>query len=504
MLAATAMFPSFIQDNFVTNTLLPWLESDEAKSFCSLQYLAFFVGVFILYWALPWRRARVWLLLVASITFYACWNKQLALLVCATTLLDYSLARGMEHASSPRWRRLMLGASLMANLGLLVYFKYTNFFLDSLGALLRSIHLAPSLLVLQVIVPFGISFYTFEAMSYAMDVYRRRVPAERSLPNFMLFILFFPHLIAGPIVRPRRFLPQVLRPKRWSWPRAQLGVQLFLLGLFKKMAIADHMEEYVRPVFAGPGSYGNAAVWMAVIGFAIQIYCDFSGYTDMAIGSAHLLGYKLTRNFNMPYLATNVSDFWHRWHISLSTWLRDYLFIPLGGSRGGKWKTYRNLLITMTLGGLWHGASWTFIVWGVLHGVYLIVHRAFRGFCKSLPILDQVLQSWPGTVLRVVATFLAVCVGWVLFRAATFADAYTILHRLIVPHHGMGPPLPNRSMWCLLGLLVVCHGLAASGLWKRWAPRLPAPVWGSGYALVLILALALAPDSGKAFIYFLF
>jgi alginate O-acetyltransferase complex protein AlgI len=276
------------------------------------------------------------------------------------------------------------------------------------------------------------------------------------------------------------------------------------MGLFKKMAIADHMEEFVRPVFAAPENYGSWAVWVAVIAFAVQIYCDFSGYTDMAIGSAHLLGYKLTKNFNMPYLAANIAEFWHRWHISLSSWLRDYLFIPLGGSRGSKWQTTRNLLITMTLGGLWHGASWTFIVWGVLHGFFLIGHRAFRDFCKPRPRLDAALQSPPGTIFRVVATFLCVCVGWVFFRATTFSGASAILFRMVAPHHGLGLPLPNRSLWILGMVLIVGHAVGATGLWKRWSPRLPAPVLGVGYAVLLTLAMILAPESGKAFIYFRF
>jgi alginate O-acetyltransferase complex protein AlgI len=358
--------------------------------------------------------------------------------------------------------------------------------------------------MLELIVPFGISFYTFEAISYTIDVYRGRIPAERNLANFMLFILFFPHLIAGPIVRPRDFLPQILRAKRWDWPRLQLGAQFFLMGLFKKMAIADHMEEFVKPVFANPDQYRSGVVWMAVIAFAVQIYCDFSGYTDMAIGSAHMLGYKLARNFNMPYLAANVSDFWRRWHISLSSWLRDYLFIPLGGSRGSNGKINRNLLITMTLGGLWHGANWTFLVWGLLHGVFLIVHRGFRDFCKTRPRLDSVLQSQPGTVARMALTFLCICVGWVFFRAPTFSAAATLLQRMAVPHSGQGAPLGGLSFWSLLGVLAFGHAVGASGVWKRWGGRLPAPVLGLGYALLLTLTLVLAPDTGKAFIYFKF
>jgi alginate O-acetyltransferase complex protein AlgI len=504
MLNISHFVTEFVQNNYLTNTVLPWLASDDAKSFCSLQYLAFFVGVLALYWALPWQRGRVYLLLASSFAFYACWNKQLALLICATTVLDYLLARGMATLTSIRGRRLLLGLSLAVNLGLLAYFKYVNFFLDSLSQVLTSAGMSRTMPVLGLIVPFGISFYTFEAISYAVDVYRGRVAAERNLANFMLFILFFPHLIAGPIVRPRDFLPQILRAKRWNWPRLQLGVQFFLLGLFKKMAIADHMDEFVKPVFAHPDQYRSGAVWMAVVAFAVQIYCDFSGYTDMAIGCAHMLGYKLARNFNMPYLAANVSEFWRRWHISLSNWLRDYLFIPLGGSHGSNWQTNRNLLLTMTLGGLWHGANWTFLVWGFLHGVYLIVHRGFRNFCKARPRIDVLLQSWPGRLLCMALTFLCVCIGWVFFRATTCSDAATILERMAFRHSGQGAPLSGISFWCLLGIVAIGHGLGASGAWKRLSVRLPAPVLGFGYAILLTFTLVLAPDFGKAFLYFKF
>ncbi len=307
--------------------------------FCSTQFLAFFSIVFIAYWAVPWTRPRVWLLVAASFYFYACWNPWLALLIFASTILDFCLARGIEALTTPVWRRSLVGLSVTANLGLLCFFKYTNFFLASLEAALNRCGAEASFPLLRVVAPIGISFYTFEAINYIVDVYRGRVRAERSLANFILFILFFPHLIAGPIVRARDFLPQVRRRKRWDWRRVQLGVGFFLLGLFKKWVIADRMATIADPVFADPYMYDAATTWTAVFAYALQIYGDFSGYTDMAIGCAHLLGYRLAKNFDMPYLAVDVSDFWRRWHISLSSWLRDYLFIPLGGSRGGRWRT---------------------------------------------------------------------------------------------------------------------------------------------------------------------
>jgi alginate O-acetyltransferase complex protein AlgI len=449
-------------------------------------------------------QARVWLLLAASFYFYASWNKWLALIICLSTAVDYVVARGMEAMSSAGWRRLLLTISIAANLGLLAYFKYANFFLESLKTSLGAAGAQVSLPVLSVILPIGISFYTFEAINYTVDVYRRRVRAERNLFHFMLFILFFPHLVAGPIVRARDFLPQLQRRKRWSWPRLQLGASFFLMGLFKKLVIADRMAMFADPVFAHPEQFNTGAVWLAMIAYALQIYCDFSGYTDMALGAAHMLGYKLALNFNLPYLATNIAEFWRRWHISLSSWLRDYLFIPLGGSRGSSWKTCRNLMITMTLGGLWHGASWTFVVWGVLHGVLLVLHRTFQSFCERRPGLDGLLKTIPGTALRLSATFLTVCVGWVFFRAVTFEQALTFLQRLVVPHGGLPSVLPNHSLWYLVAVVAICHALAQRNWWQQLAARLPAPVLGFGYAVVLTAALVLAPDAGKAFIYFQF
>jgi alginate O-acetyltransferase complex protein AlgI len=263
------------------------------------------------------------------------------------------------------------------------------------------------------------------------------------------------------------------------------------------------MAEYVDPVFADPATYRGSAIVFAAIAYSIQIYCDFSGYTDMALGTAHMLGYNLARNFNMPYLAVNISDFWHRWHISLSSWLRDYLFIPLGGSRGKRWQTARNLLITMTLGGLWHGASWTFVFWGVLHGSLLVVHRAFRDFSKSRPRLEHRLQSKPGTLSRMLLTFTCVAVGWVFFRATTFGTAFTLLQRVLVWHSGQGTPIPRLNLrWTLL-FLWTCHAIAYWVPWRKlW--RVPAPIQGFVYAAALVLAQVLAPDTGKVFIYFQF
>ncbi len=473
--------------------------------FCSQAFLYFFAAVLLIYWLMPWRQARIWLLLAASFYFYAVWNAWLALLIGATTVMDYLLALGMERSTSPRRRKILLVLSLLVNLGILGYFKYANFFLQSLNEVLSTLGVPLWFHTLRVILPIGISFYTFEAINYTVDVYRRRVPAERNLGHFLLFILFFPHLVAGPIVRARDFLPQIKRRKRFSWPRMHLGAQFFLLGLLKKLAIADRMALYVDPVFADPNAYGTVTVWLAAIAYAVQIYCDFSGYTDMAIGTAHMLGYKLAQNFNIPYVSLNVSEFWRRWHISLSSWLRDYLFIPLGGSRGGSGRTYRNLLITMTLGGLWHGASWTFVVWGVLHGLLLIGHKMFQDFCTGRPLLERALRSPPGMLLRLALTLVSVCIGWVFFRATTLGAAAAFLHRMasFTPSPAEGA-LPNRDIYLTIAVVIICHLIRRFELWPRWQVRLPASLLGLSYAVAVTLALFLAPSGTKPFIYFQF
>jgi alginate O-acetyltransferase complex protein AlgI len=317
-----------------------------------------------------------------------------------------------------------------------------------------------------------------------------------------LFLLFFPPLGGVPVFCPRDFLPQIHRRKRWDWARLNLGMQYFAIGMIKKVLIADRMAVYVDRVFAQPDGYSTGALWLVTLAWAMQVYCDFSGYTDMALGSAHLLGYKLAQNFNMPYLAPNIAEFWRRWHMSLSSWLRDYLFIPLGGSRGRRLLTYRNLLLTMALGGLWHGASWTYVVFGLIQGGLLIVHRGFRSFCEHRPRLSYLLQTIPGTALRVALTFTVFCCTLVIFRAATLSVGLGMLRSMLAPHTGL--PLAAGSIWWTLSLVVLAHFLGTGGRWKQLAARLPEFVLGLGYAAALTLALLMAPDNSKMFIYFQF
>jgi alginate O-acetyltransferase complex protein AlgI len=498
--------------------------------FCSWPFARFFAVVFTVYWLVPWRRLRctvplpgrgsvprrkwvltgdemrVWLLLAASFYFYASWNAWLALLICATTLMDYGIGLALEAVAGPRRRRGLLLLSLVANLGVLVYFKYANFFLGSLEAALHAAGVSASMPVLRVILPVGISFYTFEAINYTVDVYRRKVPAERNPAHLLFFVLFFPHLVAGPIVRARDFLPQIRRRKRFSWARVQLGAEYFLLGLMKKWVVADQLAAFADPVFANPAAFGTKANWLGLLAFTVQVYCDIAGYSDMALGLAHMLGYKLAVNFNMPYVATSITDYWRRDHISLSTWLRDYLFIPLGGSRGSGWKTSRNFMITLTLGGLWHGASWNFLVWGALHGVYLSANRIFREFCEARPRLDAWMQTGLGSALRRGLTFFCVYQGFVLFRAPTWDIARAMWHRLWVPVHGPAVVHPSGHGFfgCILLGVFVAHLAGYFRWWEKLERRLPTLAVSGSYVLALLLCMILAPTTEKQFIYFQF
>jgi alginate O-acetyltransferase complex protein AlgI len=473
--------------------------------FCSQEFLLFFGAVFALYWAMPWQQMRIYLLLIASFAFYARWNEWLAVLIVLSTTIDYAIARCLDASNRASVRRLLLAASVTFNVGILCYFKYANFFLRSLAEALQAMGASSSLPLLSVILPIGISFYTFEAISYAVDVYRRKIRAEKSLAHFMLFILFFPHLIAGPIVRGSDFLPQVRRKKRWNWLRLSLGARLFLLGMFKKLAIADRMALLTDPVFADPGAFRSGVVWTAVFALAVQIYCDFSGYSDMALGTAHLLGYRLAVNFNMPFAAVNIADFWQRWHISLSSWLRDYLFIPLGGSRGSRWATYRNFLIVMGLGGLWHGASWPPVVWGLLMGAWLCLHRAFREIAQRQAALNALLLSRPGTALRVMSTFVGFCLTLVVFRTASLVQAGVMFHRLFhFSGAGRAEPIKLMSIAVMVALVPLGYWIAVNGRGRNCLASLPVPVRGLALALATCVALMLAPQSENVFIYFKF
>lgn len=463
--------------------------------FPTSKFLAFFVVAFAVYWLLGRHRWRMLWLTAASAFFYMSWSPWFILLILGSTSVDYFVALRLPQVESSRARKWLVALSVSVNLGILAYFKYVAFILDTTRALTHWLGWDVPIPIAKAFLPLGISFYTFEAISYVVDVYRGRTQPVRNPLDYALYILFFPHLVAGPIVRPYEFLPQIDRPKRFDWPRFQAGAQLFLLGLFKKSVIADNVALAVDPVFAEPGKFGSGALWLAVLGYSVQIYCDFSGYTDMALGLAHTLGFKLPNNFNAPYLATSPSDFWKRWHISLSRWLRDYLYIPLGGNRKGPIRTMVNLFITMLLGGLWHGANWTFVAWGAYHGALLAVQR----------LVPKSFEHPAFRPVGMLATFLAVCVGWVLFRAQTFADAITILRGMVIPTSGY--ELAGDGAALVVVCLTVTLVGQALGQWrgsKQAVLWLPAPLAGAIMAAALTLALILTPGDGKAFIYFQF
>jgi D-alanyl-lipoteichoic acid acyltransferase DltB (MBOAT superfamily) len=469
-------------------------------AFNSLHFVVFLATVFGLYWLVaPHRRLRNALLLAASYWFYMHWDWRYAALLVFSTVLDYTVALAIEATDRPGRRKLLLACSLAGNLGVLATFKYFNFFLDSFASTLGAIGFSGELGHLQVLLPVGISFYTFQTLSYTIDVYRGSLPARRSLLDVAVFVAFFPQLVAGPIVRASDFLPQLdLRP-RYDDRRTLDGVRLIFRGLAKKVLIADTLAvAIVDPVYAEPGAWSGAANLLATYAYALQIYCDFSGYSDAAIGSAKLLGLELPINFNRPYLAVNIRDFWARWHISLSTWLRDYLYVPLGGNRKGQWLTYRNLAITMLLGGLWHGAAWNFVLWGAFHGGWLMTNRwLFGGGAKpaEAPLAER--------IARRALTFHLVCVGWVLFRAANAFEAATVLGRIVTwaPGRFEAGPL----VWAPLAI-----GFALHWLNPAWLARLerrfvdsPGAVQGAAYATMILLLVA-AGGVETPFIYFQF
>jgi D-alanyl-lipoteichoic acid acyltransferase DltB (MBOAT superfamily) len=499
--------------------------------FTTLRYAIFFAVAFVGSWALglgilarapmgaepgasrrgkPWDVARTLFLLVLSYYFYASWNWRYLPLIFGSSTVDYFLARAVAREPRPHARRVMLGLTVALNLGFLGFFKYWNFTLENarlLTALITGAASAPAGDALRVLLPpVGISFFTFESMSYVVDVYRGELQPHKSYLRYLLFVAFFPHLVAGPIVRPRDLLPQLESPP--SLTRTMGGEALFLVavGLVKKLVISDQLaQNLVDRVFEHPESFSALEVLAGVYGYAVQIYCDFSGYTDIAIGSALLLGIRFPKNFDAPYQARNLADFWRRWHISLSTWLRDYLYIPLGGNRGGSWLTYRNLMITMVLGGLWHGASWTFVFWGFLHGLGLGVTRAWERRKPRAPAPPE--ASLAGVAGRVVATLLTfhyVCLAWIFFRATTFKQAVLILKQLatLTTFHPNLPPLVVGFL--MVGLVSHYTPRAAYDRMQRAFIELPAPVQGALLFAVAVLLHEAASTAVVPFVYFQF
>jgi len=474
--------------------------------FNTLAFWLFFAVVLAVYFALGRRRPQNAFLLAASYFFYACWDWRFLALLLASTATDWTLAnliardRGREQAQ--RW----VAVSVAVNLTFLGFFKYFDFFVDSAEAVLAALGAPGPDWRLRVVLPVGISFYTFQSISYIVDVYRGDVEPARDPLDFALFVAFFPHMVAGPIMPSRELLPQMQQPRHPRWSEAMTGFHLAMWGLFKKVVVADNLAVIANAVFARQLGFGPGAIHLGALCFAFQIYCDFSGYSDIARGTARIMGFRLMRNFDHPYFATCITDFWRRWHISLSSWLRDYLYVPLGGSREGAARTYRNLALTMVLGGLWHGAAWKFVLWGAYQGAWLVAERALGG--KRL-----VVDWWSagGTAgralwaLRVLVTFHFVCLGWLIFRAegtgplplmiASFMDVTGWLR------------MPAAMAWTAALAIAPVLAVDAAQYFSKdelVLLRLPAPLRAAAYvagAYVFILAGRFESD---AFIYFQF
>ncbi|MCC6848705.1 MAG: MBOAT family protein [Deltaproteobacteria bacterium] len=416
--------------------------------FSDPRFFGFFTLLLVLLRVAPTDRARKGILTVASCLFYAAWDYRYPVLLFVVAAAGHVAAVRIEATTDPTMRRHWLWFSIVTSIGILGWFKYANFFIATTNALVPTADLP----LLSIILPAGVSFYTFKTMSYAIDVYRGELRPCRSLLDYAMFATFFPELIAGPIVRASVFLPQMNRHIGPTRSRLATGASIFLLGLTKKWLIADRLAMIADPIFADPSPYASTTIWVGVVAYSAQIYCDFSGYSDMAIGTAKMIGYDLPRNFHLPYLSANIADFWRRWHITLSTWLRDYLYVPMGGNRRGTTRTYVNLMLTMTLGGLWHGASWNFVAWGAVHGAALAVHRAWR------ELTDGRFAIW--TPLATALTLLFVVLCWIPFRAPTFAVTFLMLKRCFVPHPGT-IWLPPALGWCL-ALMAAAHALGAA------------------------------------------
>ena len=450
------------------------------------------------WWLMPRRRTWKLFMLAASYVFYGWWDARFVGLLAASALINHIFAVRIWAARTPARKRLALAAVISVNLGMLGWFKYAGFLSVAAAGITSRLGMDATPPLLEVILPVGISFFTFQALSYVIDVYRRDIVRPASLLDFAVYLSFFPQLVAGPIVRGTEMLPQLVEARDPGRIDAARGFHLILRGLFKKVVIATYLGTAITDgVFAAPAAHSSLEVLFGIYAYAIQIYADFSGYTDIAIGCAVLLGFSFPDNFDRPYAATSLRDFWRRWHMTLSRWLRDYLYIGLGGSRGPSWFTARNVMLTMLLGGLWHGAAWTFVIWGGIHGAALVAERAIRGRREDEPSL---MPAW----LKRIATFHVVCLAWVFFRADSFAGAWTVLGRLVT---GWGPsPTVTPLLVAVIAGAIVAQ-LVPPAIGERvtvgFSRRSPA-VQMMAVAAGLFVVSALQPAGVAPFIYFRF
>jgi alginate O-acetyltransferase complex protein AlgI len=466
--------------------------------FVDLKFFLFFAVVLAAYWSARSNNLRKWIILCASYYFYGSWDWRFAVMLFIISSLDWYFALRISRTEIQSHRKTYVTLSLAMNLTVLAFFKYFHFFVGSAIAAANAVHYHLDEPTIHIILPVGVSFFTFQSLSYTIDVYRREIPVVESLRDYLMFSSFFPQLVAGPIVRPKYFVPQMASLRSVSLDDVKRMMYLFLLGYVKKVCLADNISPYVDQVFNHPANYSGFASINATWLYTIQIFCDFSGYSDMAIAVAGLIGYKLVINFDAPYLADSIQDFWRRWHISLSTWIRDYIYFSLGGGRM-KYRilVYRNLLLTMLAGGLWHGAAWTFVAWGGAHGTAQVVHQEFNKHFPPTPAQER----WR----KVAGWFLTlhfVCLGWILFRASTFPIAWVMIRRYVLlglgPAHGGSLTIP---MWlALLGPVL----LAGQFLMRRAFCRMTLPRFALVYGMVWAFALAMLPLGYRPFIYFQF
>ncbi len=472
--------------------------------FNSIEFALFFPAVYLLY-LLCSHRWQNRMLLFASYVFYGAWDWRFLGLIWFSTVLDYICGIKIDQSESGRAKKFFLSLSVAGNLSILGFFKYFDFFSQNLSFLLARFGLPADPVLLKIILPVGISFYTFQTMSYSLDIYRGKMRPTRNFPDFALFVAFFPQLVAGPIERAAHLLPQIQNPRRLSPAQFYDGCYLIFWGLFQKIFVADNLARLVDPVFGGSAA-GGWQVLIALYAFAFQIFCDFAGYSNIARGLGKCMGFDIVVNFNLPYFASNPRDFWRRWHISLSGWLRDYLYVSLGGNRLGQWKTFRNILITMLLGGLWHGAAWTFVLWGLYHAALLIAHRLSEPMLQKVRFRPGGISSkiWQGCCVAVF--FHCVCFGWLIFRSQSMAQMGDLLRRLAQ----IGNTFPDEAARMLLQLVFFTFILLAVQ-WLQSAKkdlaavlRLPAPLRSVFYIVCFYFMTIWGAGIGKVFIYYQF
>ena len=469
--------------------------------FNSLTFLVFFALVLFLH-NLPfsWKTKKT-NLLIASYLFYAAWNPPFIILLWVSTVVDWYAAQKLVHAQKQSARRFWMLLSVVVNLGMLAYFKYGTFMLENFQLLMSSIgvnYIAPEW---NIILPVGISFYTFATLSYTLDIYLKRAQPAKNFLDYALFVTFFPHLVAGPIMRPTELVPQFVEPRKANASMIRFGLALMTLGLFQKVVLADtFLAPAAEKVYDGMVAPGMLDAWMGTLAFSGQIFCDFAGYSTTAIGAALCLGFAMPDNFRFPYAAIGFSDFWRRWHITLSTWLRDYLYIPLGGNRHGPARTYMALMLTMLIGGLWHGASWTFVVWGGLHGLYLSVERILRGRFSTYTPGPWALFGFA------LLTYTLINITWVFFRADGFGKAWTVLSGMFGGNAGAEPILSTYYLLTValtVGGIVFTHWRMRTQTLEMAVAKVPTLVLSVALA-IMAFAIIIVQGDGSAFIYFQF